>query len=181
MTPDAARACLLGIAQRLHQLLHGHRLRIGERVALRCHARRVDEDVRVGRDACHCARHVLVQLVHLLCRLGRLQQLRGARVRAARASAHSATARRQPAADETASDATLQTAAPARSAAAAVQAAGGPRGGRAGALFARALDKIFFSAASTTPSLDRMPTAEPAWLIASMAYSTCAAQGVRHT
>lgn len=38
----------------------------------------------------------------------------------------------------------------------------------------------FFSAASTTPSFDRMPTVEPAWLIASMAYSTwrhAAAQG----
>jgi len=45
-----------------------------------------------------------------------------------------------------------------------------------GAALVRAFDKIFFSAASTTPSLDRMPTAEPAWLIASMAYSTCAAR-----
>ena len=37
----------------------------------------------------------------------------------------------------------------------------------------RTLDMIFFSAASTTPSFDNTPTAAPAWLMASMAYSTC--------
>ena len=34
------------------------------------------------------------------------------------------------------------------------------------------LERIFFSAARTTPELVRIPTAAPAWLIASMAYST---------
>ena len=33
-------------------------------------------------------------------------------------------------------------------------------------------ERIFFSAASTTPESVRTPTAAPAWLIASMAYST---------
>jgi hypothetical protein len=69
-------ACLLGVAQRLHQLLHRHRLAVREREALSRHARRVDKDVGVGRDARHRTRHVLVQLVHLLRRLGRLEQLR---------------------------------------------------------------------------------------------------------
>ena len=36
----------------------------------------------------------------------------------------------------------------------------------------RTFDMIFFSAASTTPSFDNTPTAAPAWLMASMAYST---------
>lgn len=39
-------------------------------------------------------------------------------------------------------------------------------------MFSRSLDVIFFSTASTIPSLPRIPTQIPAWEIASIAYST---------